>query len=165
MMCLFNLIQEIVSKYDYNILLIGSQDDFGYNEKIIMQLNNKRIFNIAGKFSIEESKVYYKSAKMFIGNDGGPMHTAAIANIPIIGLFSFKDELGIWDPIVSKVYVTFRTNVGCKVCNKLACNSNICMQLIEVSDVLIYVESILKGDVHQKIIVNSSYISQFSFTK
>lgn len=159
-----NLIHEILSKYDYNILLIGSQDDFEYNEIIVKQLNNNRVFNVAGKFSVEESLVYYKSAKMFIGNDGGPMHMAAIANIPVIGLFSFKEELGIWDPTVSKSYVTFRTNVGCKVCNKLACNSNICMQLIEISDILIFVESILKGDQHQKIIVNSSYISQYSIS-
>jgi hypothetical protein len=156
------LIKSILKKHTNKILLIGGSDDFSYNQNIIEEVNSAKVLNIAGNYSISDSIVYFRHAKLYIGNDGGPMHISALSNIPIIGLFSFKDEAGIWDPIISDNYVSIRTDVSCKVCKQFTCDNNICLKYISVENVLNFVDSFLRAENHKIQIINSSASSIFS---
>jgi len=139
------LIKHILNFFDFNIILIGSKSDFEYNNEIINLIENDRVVNVAGNYGIQELVNYLKYSSLFIGNDGGPMHMAAIANIPIIALFSYKDKAGLWDPISSKSFVSLRSNVSCKLCNKLLCENNVCLKNILTDDVIFYFEKYISG--------------------
>src|SRR5437773_11954504 len=52
---------------------------------------------ILDEISISELMWVVKWAKLFIGNDSGPMHLAAALNVPIIVLFGSSDSQ-VWHP-------------------------------------------------------------------
>ena len=133
-----NIVQDIFNKTNYQILLVGAKGDFDYNEDLKEQLPNyysSRVINIAGKFAVDQFIELSKKAVFFIGNDGGPMHMAALGGTPVLALFSYKEEDGLWDPLIAQQYVTFHADVACKVCNKLICQNNLCLKNINTDTV------------------------------
>ena len=121
------------------VYLIGGMFDYDYNNLVIESLHMKdttRVINLAGKLSIRDNIELAKNASLFIGNDGGPMHMAAIFGTPIISIFSYKDELGIWDPVLSRSYILLRGNVDCKICNFSYCENNMCITKVKPSHVI-----------------------------
>ena len=59
------------------------------------------IEDFVGKVSLAEMFVIMKRSKLFIGNDSGLMHLAALSEIPTIGLFGPSD-VKKYSPVGSK---------------------------------------------------------------
>jgi heptosyltransferase-2 len=143
-----DLIQTLLGKYDnVSIYLIGGKEDEEYNKGIIdIFSGNASIVNIAGKLDIVSTLAFLHGTDLFIGNDGFPMHLAAIANVPIIGLFTYKNPIGCWDPIITNKMITIRVNVSCKECFLADCNNPVCLTKITVNDVMNGVEQLLNSN-------------------
>lgn len=140
------LIENILKLYDVQILIVGSQEDYLYNEKLKDSFQeNENVVNIAGKYNIAETINIFKEVDVLIGNDGFPLHLAALANTPILGIYTYKNPIGCWDPIISDKIVTIRTLVTCKECYKSECGNPVCITNIFVTDVLEQFEYILKN--------------------
>jgi len=71
---------------DYIFVLIGPKAE-EHKIKGILSAKDKRIFNMFGKFSLVEIFLFLKECKLFIGNDSGLMHLAALARVRTVGLF------------------------------------------------------------------------------
>ena len=57
-----------------------------------MNFKKKNIVNLIGLPSLIEIYFLLKECKLFIGNDSGLMHLAAVCGIPTIGLFGPSDK-------------------------------------------------------------------------
>lgn len=80
---------------------------------------------------------------LFVGNDSGPMHIAAAAGIPVVGLFG-PSLPEIWGPLGTRV-ATLRVPVECCPCGQMVClrpETN-CMVLLDVETVMGAVASVL----------------------
>jgi heptosyltransferase-2 len=69
-----------------NILLVGGPADTALAESI--SRNARRpVLNLAGRTSLIESAAVLKRARLFVGNDSGPLHLAAACGVPTVGIW------------------------------------------------------------------------------
>ena len=77
----------LLSKFKNHIfVLIGPKEEEHKINKLL-SIKNKKIINMFGKFSLVQILLFLKECKLFIGNDSGLMHLAALAGVRTIGLF------------------------------------------------------------------------------
>jgi len=141
-----NLVNHLDLYFRNNIefYLIGSKEDFEYNELVFSKIN-KQIYikNIAGTLTIKDTCNFLSTVDLLIGNDGAPLHFAALVNTPIVGLYTFKEQAGTWEPIIAENFIVFRADVPCKHCYKSACSNVICLKYINYFHVLDAVKELL----------------------
>ena len=79
------LINNIIRKYKYKILICGSIQDRIISNKIQKKIyNNYDIYDLCGKTTIEELFQIIKNSKLVIGNDSASVHIACLLDIPSI---------------------------------------------------------------------------------
>ncbi len=117
----------ICEKINLPIVLLGGKEDREIAESILQQLkiknNQSKIFNAAGKFSINESAALVKYASKIITHDTGLMHIAAAFKkeivsvwgntIPEFGMYPYYGDLKI------KNQKSEIKNLSCRPCSKI----------------------------------------------
>jgi len=84
--------------------------------------------NLIGKLSLKELGALIKRCDLFISNDTGPMHIAAILKTPLIAIFG-PGYLSRYDPRhISNKAVVFYKNTICSPCDKLICKTMHCLR-------------------------------------
>ncbi len=85
-----------------------------------------------------------KRAAMFVGNDGGPMHLAAVVGCPVLGLFGPTNP-AVWGPRGEKAEVIYK-GLDCRECFHPGCTreEESCMKQISVDEVYSAVLELLK---------------------
>jgi len=78
--------KEFATKMDHPIILLGGKEDAA-NGNEIASVDDVKIYNACGKFSLNESADLVKKAKLVISNDTGLMHIAAAFKKRIISLW------------------------------------------------------------------------------
>lgn len=123
---------------EFDILLIGSKGEQAYTQEIVAEINDSKVINTAGKTSIEEVIAIINKAALMITNDTGPMHLSFCLEVPTICLFGpcSPDQYGMG----KSAHIIYK-NTYCSPCvhdfEIAPCNgNNICMKLIQVSEVL-----------------------------
>lgn len=142
------LIQGINAKHKATFYLIGAQENHSYNETLRKKLLIDKIIqviNIAGKLSVPETVEFLSRLNCFVTNDGLPMHLAAIANTPTVALFTYREELGAWEPNFTNQFVSVRTNTTCKHCFKIYCENPVCIKETPSEIICKYVLEILSS--------------------
>ncbi len=82
----FQSIIDLLNSKGYSCILVGGSDDNELNLSCLEGLGDMN-HNIAGQFNLLELAAFCEKAKLFIGNESGPLHVAAAQNTPIIGLY------------------------------------------------------------------------------
>jgi len=120
-----------------SVVLAGAGEDASYNRQLARGLG-PRVHNAAGLFSVRETIELMGRARLFVGNDGAPMHMAALAGAPVVALFTYKEPLGSWEPWGTPRLVSLRRDVPCRECYKAACpfGEPPCLSGVQVGDVL-----------------------------
>ena len=81
-------------KHFSSVVLLGSEDEGVYCEKLKKSLQNINVYNCAGMLKILEIYELFKFCKLFIGNDSGLTHLAAVSDIENLALFGpSKNEI------------------------------------------------------------------------
>jgi len=128
-----DIINRLAQLKEVSFFLIGATEDYTYNEILLKQLKEddglESIYNIAGKLDVPQTIFFLNSMNLLITNDGFPMHLAALANTPILALFTYREKVGSWDPFITDKIVSIRTDVKCKECSKPYCSNPICITL------------------------------------
>nr|MBC7611514.1 glycosyltransferase family 9 protein [Pseudopedobacter sp.] len=117
------------------IIFVGSSRDIIDIQKVQKEINFKT-FNVAGEFSWTAYAALVQKAKLFIGNESGPLHVAAAMQTPLVGLFG-PGEPDVFYPFGEKS--TFVHHVlPCNPCNQIDCIhlENTCMQRITLTEVI-----------------------------
>ncbi len=68
-----------------------------------------RVIDLSGKVTLSQLAVVMRRASLFIGNDSGPMHIAAICGVKVIGLFGPTDPKR-FGPYGAKMYCPEKRN-------------------------------------------------------
>ncbi len=76
---------------------VGSDDERSIVDKCASSWTAP-VANLCGRISPRFSAAIMKHAALFIGNDSGPMHLAAVVGTPCVALFSAQSPPGQWYP-------------------------------------------------------------------
>ncbi|MEI9808990.1 MAG: glycosyltransferase family 9 protein [Bacteroidota bacterium] len=114
--------KEFAQKMDHPIILLGGKEDAA-NGKEIASVDDVKVYNACGKFSLNESADLVKKAKLVVTNDTGLMHIAAAFKKPVIslwgntvpsfGMYPYYGDAKVSDTIL-------QTNkLWCRPCSKI----------------------------------------------
>jgi len=124
-----------LSRQGFFAVLIGGAGDKPACERIARKIGGKAL-NLAGQLSVQESCEVLRRCAFAICNDSGVQHMAAAVSTPCISIFSVRDMPGKWRPYGAQ-HVVLERNVPCHTCYLDECpHDNLCVKLIQVSDVL-----------------------------
>lgn len=112
-------------------------------EQVGMFSPDKKPINLAGQTTLRELAALFKSCRLLLTNDTGPMHLANAVGTPIVVPFgSTSSELT--GPIFGRSRI-LQSQVGCSPCFRRECPIDFrCMKSIEVSAVVDAADSLLK---------------------
>lgn len=134
------IIDTIYKERPAKFVITGGKKEVNLAKRLV-KMANAKIINFAGRLSIKELGVLIKRCNLYISNDTGPMHIAAILNTPLVAIFG-PGDITRYDPrnISNKTVVLYQ-KVVCAPCNKVKCDSMECLKLISSEEV---VEAVLK---------------------
>ncbi len=87
-----DLISQLGKRENLQIFLFGGPDEIELSDHII-QKSSITPLNLSGKLSLEETMCAISLCKLFISNDSGPMHIAAILGAAVIALFGRTEHI------------------------------------------------------------------------
>ncbi|RUW62288.1 glycosyltransferase family 9 protein [Mesorhizobium sp. M7A.F.Ca.US.008.03.1.1] len=90
-------IVEIAGETGLDVVLVGGPDEREIAERIVAR-TAPSVVNLVGDLSLESLLAVLKQARLFLGNESGPMHMAAAAGTPVVGLFGLT-EPSRWGPV------------------------------------------------------------------
>ncbi len=92
------LLTILTDKFGHLALVgIGTNADFASIERLLRRWKSKTV-NLCGPLTPRQSAAVLGRAALFIGHDSGPMHLAAAAGAPTIGLFGNNNKPRRWHP-------------------------------------------------------------------
>lgn len=146
----FHKVKELCEMIDHPIILLGGLEDADEGERIAA-VDNIKIYNACGKFTLNESADLVRRAKLIVTNDTGLMHIATAFKRPTITLWgNTVPEFGMY-PYYGANYLSTQEhppydiveikNLGCRPCSKIGydkCPRDHfkCMELIQSGSVL-----------------------------
>jgi ADP-heptose:LPS heptosyltransferase len=94
-----------------------------------------QVIDRVGKLNFKESVALISKCRLFISNDTGPMHIAAILGVSLVAIFG-GGYLTRFDPRkISSRAVVLRYPVSCAPCDRPVCASLKCLRDILPDDV------------------------------
>ncbi len=155
------LIKIIDRRHNIQVALIGGKADRELARAIIdpNYSYNYNPVDLTGLLKIHETVALLERAEVFVGNDSFPMHLAAVAGIPVIGLFGPTNPCNFYP--YGTEYRIIRSGLNCSPCFSWLgdlkqylpeilpdwahkCKGN-CMQLIRPMEVVEAIETVMKG--------------------
>ncbi|RJO64265.1 MAG: glycosyltransferase family 9 protein [Candidatus Omnitrophota bacterium] len=130
------LIAEIDKKRKAVFVITGSKEEGRLTQAIIRGCPQARVLSMAGKLGINELGALLKRCSLFITNDTGPMHIAAVLGIPMCALFGGGDIVRFDPRVISSRAEVLRVQKACAPCEKFYCPHAQCLQEISVGMVL-----------------------------
>jgi ADP-heptose:LPS heptosyltransferase len=139
---------EILKMYsDVVLVFTGVEKERKAIEQLQSKLPQDKTLNLAGKTSLQELMGLYQLATLVITNDSGPAHFASMFDTSIIVLFG-PETPALFAPLGDKVEVIYK-ELACSPCVNVfnhrfsPCTNNVCMQSIEVKEVVEKVKKVL----------------------
>ncbi|MDF9826053.1 ADP-heptose:LPS heptosyltransferase [Ereboglobus sp. PH5-10] len=133
---------------DIAIAFTGGPSEAEKIEKLVAEVNDARCFSLAGKTTLRQLLIVYGLAEILVTNDSGPAHFAALTPVDVVVLFGPETPLlfGTLSPRNHNIWL----GLACSPCinawnnRQTACNNNLCMKNIPVSQVFDTVCSVYK---------------------
>ena len=131
-----------LKKWDFEIILIGNEDDRKVIDKIIKEAGGG-VHNFCAETSIPELAALLKKCVLLVTNDSAPLHIASATNTPTLAIFGPTDS-SKYAPLAGGSRVIKR-DLPCLPCEKALCRfKHECMQSLPAEDVILQAKSILK---------------------
>jgi ADP-heptose:LPS heptosyltransferase len=117
------------------VVFIGDSSEIDDIENVRKQIEFTT-FSTAGKLSLSALGSLMKKATIYIGNDSGPLHIAAILNVPALGLYG-PGPPDIFYPAGNKTAVIHHV-LPCNPCDQIHCviPDNPCIARITQAEVI-----------------------------
>lgn len=138
------VIRRIVKKYKVWPIVFGGEEDKNMGEFLIKEWGCG--YNLAGVLPVRSSISAMKRCQLFLGNDTGTIHIAALAKVPCVGVFSSRNYPGQWFPYGSG-HKIFYKHIECEGCGLDDCieNHKKCILSIQVDEVTKTCEVVLNN--------------------
>jgi len=136
----------------YAVAIIGLPEDSTLAEGIVAAAGSPHCVNLAGYTrSLADLVELFHHAELLISNDGGPGHFAALTPLPVISLFG-PETPDLYAPLCERGIALYR-RLPCSPCltaynhrNTPCDGNNVCLQSIELVDVIRAARQILQED-------------------
>jgi len=139
-----NLIEAISKEMNCKFVITGASQERDLAEKLSAAFEGK-VINLAGKLGINELSALIKRCNLFISNDTGPMHFAAVLKTPLLAIFG-PGQLTRFDPrMISDQATVLYKKTECAPCNNLVCDDLRCLKAIFVREAAQQALEILKS--------------------
>ncbi len=133
--------KKLLSKYpDINIVLTGAPNEKKLTDEVESGINDKRVLNLAGKFSLGGAAALISKLDLLITPDTGPLHIAIALKTPTIGLFvagNPKESNACYD---LEIHPFIQKPKTCTPCVDKRCKYQECMLQITSDEVLEKIE-------------------------
>jgi ADP-heptose:LPS heptosyltransferase len=118
-----------------DIVFTGDRQDIKDIEEVRASLSFPS-YSIAGIFSLSEYAALVSKAALFVGNESGPLHIAAAAQIPVVGLFGPGVPVTFYPWGEKAAYV--HHVLDCNPCDQIHCvrPDYTCMDMITIAEVV-----------------------------
>ncbi|MDG4880395.1 glycosyltransferase family 9 protein [Mesorhizobium sp. WSM4884] len=138
-------IERISTETGLDVVLVGGPDENEATDKI-MATAKAPVVNLVGALSLETLLALLKEARLFLGNESGPMHMAAAAGTPVVGLFGLTNPAQ-WGP-VGVPSISLRPPMPCDcvggdLCRRTDPSKACCVWRLEVDSVVEAVRELL----------------------
>jgi ADP-heptose:LPS heptosyltransferase len=130
------LAQRLLSKFpDSYLLVVGGPDESRTAQELREKLG-PRIVNGTARLSVWQSAEAICRCSLFVGNDSGAMHVAAMMGVRCVAVFSARAHPGMWEPW-GEGHIVIRKPVPCAGCQLDECKTQktVCMTDITVAEV------------------------------
>ncbi len=137
--------KKLLEKYpDINIVLTGAPNEKYLTDEVEQGINDKRVLNMAGKFSLGGAAALISKLDLFITPDTGPLHIAISFKIPTIGFFVVADHRGSNACYDKDIHLYIQKEKTCNPCIAKNCRYAKCMKQIEIDDIILLINNISK---------------------
>ncbi|MDP2176708.1 MAG: glycosyltransferase family 9 protein [Bacteroidota bacterium] len=138
----FALIADFMFQKNISVVFVGTKDD---EEEIMKarELMKCQSYSFTSHPDLSVLSALCSKAFFYIGNESGPLHVAACFDVPIIGLYG-PGVPNVFYPYSKNAHVLHHV-LKCNPCDQIHCvePNNICINRIEVVDVMNLIESLL----------------------
>lgn len=123
------------------LVVFGGSEDRADADRLVAAIGSERSINLAGVTDIIESAAAMAHCSLYLGNDTGTMHLAAIMGMPCVAVFTSRDNRDTWAPW-GESHVVLRKDLACSGCMLERCEREKmrCLDLISVDEVWAAVE-------------------------
>ena len=95
------VIQHLLSLGFDGIALLGGPADVDSAEALREMLPGMPIAVLAGTLSVRDSIFLAERLEMVVGNDGAPIHMAALGGARVVSVFCNYEPAGLWEPVLA----------------------------------------------------------------
>jgi hypothetical protein len=143
------VVTELIEEFDIWPVVFGGKEDRGIGDELVNGW--KAGYNAAGALELRPAMAALKHCVLFLGNDTGTMHMAALAGVPCVAIFSARDCPGLWYPN-GEGHRVFRAQIDCEGCGLVECveRKNECLHRISAAEVLAGCKSTIQHQVAAK---------------
>ena len=134
------MINEVYRNISCRFVISGGRDEIDLVNKL-SRSTNIEIINLVDELNIQELAALIKRCSLFVTNDTGPMHIAAVLKTPLVAIFGPGDIIRFNPRNISDKAIVLYKKVECAPCNRVSCNDLKCLEIISSREV---VEAVLK---------------------
>jgi heptosyltransferase-3 len=136
----------LIERFDVWPVVFGGPEDREVGDRLIAEWG--RGFNASGMLGLRASVAALKRCRLFLGNNTGTMHMAAVAGAPCVATTSSREPPGLWYPY-GRGHRVFRTPIECEGCYLKECieRGMECTMRIDADAVLAACCEVLRGRV------------------
>jgi heptosyltransferase-3 len=140
-------INEISRESRLGFMLVGGPDEQQCAEQIAASTISP-VVNLVGTMSLETLLAVLAQARLFLGNESGPMHMAAATGTPVVGLFGMTMPSN-WGPL-GVPSMTVQPPMPCEciardLCRQTDSNKSCCVWRLDVEPVVNAVREVLSS--------------------
>ena len=139
-----NLAKQLLKIYpDIKIVLTGSPNEEKLTQKVQNLINDPRVINLAGQFSLGGAAALLGKVDLLITPDTGPLHIATALKTPTIGFFVVAHHSGSNACYDKEIHLYIQKEKTCSPCIAKNCKYAKCMLQIEVDEVVKKVKELM----------------------
>ena len=132
----FASLSDALHERGYQVIILGAGDGERPTIDAIGEHTQHPFIDTHNQLDIIQLAWLIQQCHLYVGNDSGPMHLAAITGTKVVGLFG-PTELIRWRPLSETTTILARQNLCDPKCQPEACLGNYrCMSAITLDDVL-----------------------------
>jgi heptosyltransferase-3 len=118
----------------FKAVFIGGPSDAAITAKVT-SIMSAGVCDLTGRLTLGELSALFSLSSLFVGNDSGPMHLAALCGAPVVALFGPADEAR-WAPLTARSAV-LRGGRRCLRCTNEDCALDfVCIRSIKADAVV-----------------------------
>lgn len=130
------VVEDLLCRPGVRCILLGGPEDRDIVDRFHARLSRpESVVNLAGRISLREMVALMEVARLYLGNDSGPLHFAVCAGLPVLALFGPESPL-VYGPPTSPINTVLYRAEPCSPClnaytaKDSRCQDNICLKRI-----------------------------------